>query len=244
MRTPVLLCALCFSASSYAEELLVFSAASTAEAVQECAVKFKAQSGIAVHFSFAGSNELARQIAAGAPADAFLSADQGQMDAVVKAGRVNAAEVVPLLSNRLVIVQSDREPVLERPEGLAALKTVALADPEAVPAGVYAKQWLEAHGLWDAVAPKVVPALDVRAALAAARARRAQAAIVYATDARVAKDVRVIALPPGPEKIVYPAAPVEGPRKASAKKWIAFLRGSEARGIFEKWGFIFLPGAP
>jgi molybdate transport system substrate-binding protein len=232
-----------FSARVRAEELLVFAAASTSDAMQECAARYQAESGMRIRFSFAGSNELARQIIAGAPADAFLSADQAQLDAVVKAGRARAADQVALLSNRLVIVQPDGERALENPEALARLKTIALADQQAVPAGVYAKQWLVARGLWEAVAPKVVPTLDVRAALAAAQAGRAQAAIVYATDARVAKGVRVIPLPPGPEKIVYPVAPVEGPRKAAAKRWIDFLRSREAGGIFEKAGFIFLPGA-
>jgi molybdate transport system substrate-binding protein len=244
VRAAALAIALSCAANAQAEELLVFAAASTSEAMQECAAKYKAQSGVEVRFSFAGSNELARQIIAGAPADAFLSADQAQMDAVVKAGRVRAAEQVGLLSNRLVIVQSEREPALARPEDLARLKTIALADPQAVPAGVYAKQWLVARGLWDSVASKVVPTLDVRAALAAAEADRAQAAIVYATDAKVAKGIRVIPLPPGPEKIVYPVAPVEGPKKPAAVKWVQFLRSREAGAVFEKRGFVFLPGAP
>jgi molybdate transport system substrate-binding protein len=232
------------SLPSHAEELLFFAAASTSEAVQECGTKFKAETGIEVRFSFAGSNELARQIIAGAPADGFLSADQAQMDAVVKAGRVRSADQVALLSNRLVVVQPEREPALEKPEGLTKLRTIALADPQAVPAGVYAKQWLVARGLWEVVAPKVIPTLDVRAALAAVEAGRVQAAIVYATDARVAKGVRVIPLAPGPERIVYPVAPVEGPRKAAAKQWVEFLRSGQSRAVFEKRGFVFLPGAP
>jgi molybdate transport system substrate-binding protein len=236
--------AICLSLPSLADELLVFAAASTSEAMQECAVQFRAQSGTEIRFSFAGSNELARQIIGGAPADAFLSADQAQLDAVVKAGRVRASDQVALLSNRLVIVQPEGEPALERPEALVGLKTIALADPQGVPAGVYAKQWLVARGLWEAVASKVIPTLDVRAALAAASTGRAQAAIVYATDARVAKHVRVLPLPQGPEKIIYPVAPVDGPRMAVARKWIDFLRGRQAGAVFEKAGFVFLPGAP
>jgi molybdate transport system substrate-binding protein len=244
VRAAVLLCALCCSASVRAEEILVFAAVSSTDAMQECGPRFKELTGIDVRFSFAGSNELARQIIAGAPADAFLSADQAQMDALVKAGRVRRAEQVPLLSNRLMIIQSVHEPPLERPEGLAQLKSIALADPQAVPAGIYAKQWLVANGLWEAVAPKVVPSLDVRAALAAAQAGRVQAAIVYANDAQRTKGIRMIPLPPGPEKIVYPVAPLEGPRKAAAQKWVTFLRSREAGAIFEKWGFVFLPGGP
>ncbi len=168
--------------------LLVFAAASLTESMQELGKQFEKQAGTKVEFSFGGSNDLARQIQAGAPADVFFSADAARMDQVEKAGLVKAADRVDLLSNVLVVVvPSSSTASVKTPQDLVALPKIALADPAAVPAGVYAKQWLEGLGLWAQIQPKVVPTLDVRAALAAVESEGAPAGIVYRTDAAIAK---------------------------------------------------------
>jgi molybdate transport system substrate-binding protein len=121
------------------------------------------------------------------------------------------------------------------------IRRVAMGDPAAVPVGVYARQWLSRIGLWQQVAPKVVPLPTSPAALAAVREGRAEAAIVYATDARgpaagsirVAHVVRVQDAP----AIFYPAAVVRGGREAEAQRFLAFLRDRTAQSVFEAAGF-------
>ncbi|MEZ5285111.1 MAG: molybdate ABC transporter substrate-binding protein [Vicinamibacterales bacterium] len=122
----------------------------------------------------------------------------------------------------------------------AAVRRVALGNPASVPAGVYARQWLERLGLWTTVAPKVVPAVTVRAALAAVRAGRVDAGVVYATDALTAPDVVVVHRVAEAESpaIRYPAAVVRGPRaKEEARRFVAFLSSDGAGAVFQKAGF-------
>jgi molybdate transport system substrate-binding protein len=225
------------------QEILVFAAASTADALQQIAARFESRSGARVGFSFGGSNDLARQILAGAPADLFLSADREQMDRVVAAGLVRREAVRPLLSNQLVvIVPRGSKRKIESPEDLRAAPTLALADPAAVPAGVYARHWLEAIGLWPALEAKVIPTLDVRAALAAVETENAAAAVVYRTDAAISGRVRVVYEVPrsqGPA-IVYPVAALARAGQPAAAALIEFMTGPQSRGIFARYGFIVL----
>src|SRR5688572_23007895 len=167
-----------------AEAVLVFAAASTTDALRELAPGFTKATGHTVEFAFGASSDLARQAVAGAPADVFLSADTAKMDQVEKAGLVQPGSRVELLSNRLVVVvPADSKQTVASAAELRAVKRLTLADPAAVPAGLYAKAWLEKVGLWKELEPRVVPTLDVRAALSAVEAGRVDAGIVYATDA-------------------------------------------------------------
>lgn len=225
------------------EELLVFAAASLGDVLQELGRGFEAASGHRVAFNFAGSNELARQIRAGAPADAFLSADVAQMDTVERAGLVRAGERVALLGNALVVIvplASAAAP--DSPAGLRAVRRLALADPEAVPAGVYARRWLEQRGLWPALRERVVPALDVRAALAAVETEAADAGIVYRTDAARSQRVRVAFEVPRAEApaITYVLAPLAGARRPATTALVAHLTSPAARAAYERHGFVAL----
>lgn len=238
MRWVLLLALLAGPARS--EELLVFAAASTAEPMTELGQRFEQESGVKVRFSFGASSELARQILAGAPADVFLSADQAQMDRAEKGGRLDRS--VPLLGNtlELIVPAASKETFATRQE-LLRIRHLALADPEAVPAGVYAKRWLKELGLWEALQPKVIPTADVRAALAAVASGRVDAGIVYSTDARISKEVRVVRPPwrvePG-FAIRYPIAAVNGPRRETAQRLIHFLSNPESQAVFQRYGFL------
>jgi len=222
--------------------LLVFAASSLTESLQALGRQFTAGGGPKVEFSFAGSNDLARQIRAGAPADVFFSADTTKMDQVEKAGLVKAADRVDLLSNVLVVVvPSNATASVKTPQDLAALPKIALADPAAVPAGVYAKQWLEGLGLWSQIQPKIVPTLDVRAALAAVESEAAPAGIVYRTDAAIAKKARIAFEVANGPKITYVVAPLAGSKnRAADEAFVTFLQGAAGRAEFEKRGFLFL----
>jgi molybdate transport system substrate-binding protein len=196
-----------------------------------------------VRFNFAASNVLARQIVNGAPVDLFISADDAQMDVVQQAGLIKDGTRVTVVSNQLaVVVPSDRPRTFSGIRDLAdpALRRIALGDPAAVPAGVYAKRYLEKEGLWAAIAPRVVPSTSVRAALAAVETGAADAAIVYRTDARVALRATVAWVVPvdrGP-RIVYPAAIVRTSTRAmEASRFLDFVRGASGARAFERAGF-------
>lgn len=242
-RLAAVLCLLALAATpARAAEILVFAAASLTDALQAASHAYAAESGNRVIFSFGASSDLARQIRAGAPADVFFSADRAQMDGLVRAGLVAPARVRELLSNTLVVVVpvgSDTR--IEKPADLLRLHRLALGDPEAVPAGVYARKWLESLGLWAAIRPHVVPTLNVRAALAAVASVNAEAAVVYRTDAAISERVRVayqVSRDEGP-RIVYPVAAVSG--RPTARQFVEFLAGPAARAVFERYGFLVRP---
>jgi molybdate transport system substrate-binding protein len=225
------------------EEILVFAAASLTESLQEIGHAFEARTGSKVRFSFGSSSDLARQIAAGASADVFFSADTAKMDSLEKAGLVHRGNRREFLSNRLAVVVPARSQLrIREPRDLLSLPRIALADPEAVPAGIYARRWLESRGLWRQIAPRVVPTLDVRAALAAVETDSVAAAIVYKTDALTSRKVRTIYETAGEPRILYSVARLEGSGKAAADLFVGFLQREEARGVFERLGFVVLQG--
>jgi len=229
------------------EPALVFAAASLADVLTEAAGEIGAgRPGGRIAFNFAGSNVLAEQILAGAPAALFLSADRRQVERLVAAGKVRREDAVTFAGNALVVVvpaaDGDRGPAGERlaaPDELLRFRRLALADPQAVPAGVYAREWLEREGLWEGLAPRVVPALDARAALAAVAAGHLDAGIVYATDAGSTDRVQVVYRVP-PERapaIEYVAAPLAGRGGGAAGELLAFLRGPDGRTLLRRHGF-------
>ena len=227
------------------EDVSVFAAASLADALTEIGTAWEAASGNRASFNFGASSDLARQIRAGAPADVFFSADTAQMDTLERQGLVRAAERHDLLSNTLVvIVPEGRAARVASPRDLAGFETIAIADPQAVPAGVYARTWLEGLGLWDALAPRVVPTLHVRAALAAVESGNAEAGIVYRTDAARSKRARIafeVEPSQGPP-IRYPVAPLATPGREAAAAFVAYLRSPAAREVFVRHGFLVLGG--
>ena len=221
-------------------ELLVFAAASLTDALGEIGAGYEARTGVRVLFSFAGSNALARQIRAGAPADVFVSANLARMDELQRAGLVQPADRVSLLSNRLaVVVAGSSDLVVTKPRDLERARRLALGDPEAVPAGIYARRWLERLGLWERLRERVAPTLDVRAALAAVESGAAEAGIVYRSDVAVAPRVRVALEVPADEapRIVYPAAVLASSRSRWARPFLEHLQSVDARAVFTRLGF-------
>jgi molybdate transport system substrate-binding protein len=228
------------------DEVVVFAAASLTDAIDEIGKQFYARSGARLVTSFAGSNALARQIRAGAPADVFISANVQRVDEVQRAGLVRPGDRVDLLSNRLVVVVPEGSSlVVKTPGDLLRARRLALGDPEAVPAGIYARAWLEREGLWARLAQRVVPTLDVRAALFAVESQAVDAGIVYRTDVALSHRVRVAYEVPVGEtpRIVYVAALLSASRSRAARSFFQYLRSSPARAAFERLGFEFLPGS-
>ena len=227
-----------------AADLQVFAAASLTDALKEIAPAYEASGGRKVQFNFAGSNALSRQIQEGAPADVFISADDTQMNALQKAGLILDSSRKSLLSNSLVVVTGADSPIkFESGADLAGpeIKRLALADTKGVPAGVYAKEYLEKIGIWSAIQDRVIPTENVRAALAAVESGNADAGIVYKTDASISKAVKVVWEVPAAEGpvISYPVAILKSSADtAAAKQFLTYLKSEPALAIFKKYGFL------
>ena len=227
--------------------ILVFAAASTTSAVDEIRKEFTGQTGVEVQVSYASSATLAQQIALGAEAEVFLSADPQWADYLAKKGLV--AQRRNLLGNRLVVVVPTDSPLkLTKLEDLATagIEHLALGDPQGVPVGKYAKQALAKLGLWESLRPKVVSAEDARHALTYVETGAAEAGMVYATDAAISKKVKVAVAVPTEltEPIRYPVVLLkQGANHEAAKQFFGRLQSPAAANVFKKYGFT-LPALP
>jgi molybdate transport system substrate-binding protein len=224
-------------------ELTVCAAASLQQPLGELARRYEQRTpGTRIAINYGASGTLAQQIVQGAPADVFLSAAPKPMDLLEGKGLVAAGTRADLLRNRIVLVTPAQG---GGPAGFQALadpkwKLVALGDPASVPAGDYGKQVLESLGLWKAVEPRLLLAKDVRQVLAYVETGNADAGIVYATDARSSKGVRVAAeAPEGTHTpVIYPVAALKESRApAAARALVQFLESAEAREVFTRHGF-------
>ncbi len=233
----------------HAATVTVFAAASLTDSLKAIAAGYEKTSGDKIVFNFAASGILARQIEAGAPADVFFSADEAKADALEKKGLLVSGSRKSLLGNTLVIVTAPDFAAIRAPADLtnAAVQHLALGDAKSVPAGTYAKMYLEKMSLWPAVENKIVPCENVRAVLAAVESGNVDAGIVYKTDAAISKKTRVafeIPAADGP-KISYPLALVkDAPQPDAAKKFISCLDSEAAAAVFKKFGFIVLSAGP
>jgi len=230
------------------QPLTVFAAASLKTALDEANRAFTAETGVPVRTSYAASSALAKQIAEGAPADVFASADVDWMDDLGARKLVLAGTRIDLLGNRLVVVARKDSPVsalaLDARSFLAALgeRRLAVAEVGAVPAGRYAKAALRSLDLWDALRSHLAMVENVRAALRLVARGETPLGIVYASDAVADPEVRVVATFPAQSHptIVYPFAATAGGNVQPAGSYLEFLQGPSARAIFEKQGFAVL----
>jgi molybdate transport system substrate-binding protein len=240
-------------ATSVAADVRVFAAASLKNALEDAAKPFMAKTGIAVRFSFAASSALARQIEQGAPADLFASADAEWMDYLMTRKLVRPETRIDLLGNRLVVVAARDSAISDLPLAPAAFQAVlgpsgrlATGEVTAVPAGRYAKSALEHLGLWTALQPRLAQTENVRAALLLVSRGEAPLGIVYATDAAVDPNVRIVATFPedAHPPIVYPFAITAAANGGDADAFLRFVEGADAWRIFESHGFSIRPRSP
>jgi molybdate transport system substrate-binding protein len=222
----------------------VFAAASLKNALDAVNVKWQEQTGAPAVISYAASSTLAKQIENGAPADIYISADLKWMDYLQQHHLIEPQTRIDLLGNQLVLIAPKDNAVratiaagfpLARLLGAGRL---AMADPAAVPAGIYGKAALTRLGVWPSVADRVAAAENVRAALALVARGETPLGIVYKTDAAVEPAVRIVATfpPDSHPPIVYPMALTRTARPAAAA-FAAYLRGPAARAIFTAQGF-------
>jgi molybdate transport system substrate-binding protein len=231
-----------------AAEATVFAAASLKTALDGAAKLYETETGDKVNVNYAASSALAKQIEAGAPADIFFSADLDWMDYLEKKNLIDTESRKTFLGNTLVLIASKDSTVSLSIEKnfplLQALGTdgkLAMASVDSVPAGKYGKAALIYLGVWDAVAPRVAQAENVRAALAFVARGKTPLGIVYGTDAKAEPAVRVVGTFPEEShpKIEYPVA-LLATAKPEARKFLDFILSPEAAASFEAQGFSIL----
>lgn len=236
------------AAEAQREPLIVFAAASLTDVLQKAGPLYTEQSKVPVKFSFAASSALAKQIESGAQADAFLSADQDWMNYLQERKLIEADTRSDLLGNRLVLIApKDSKVNLKLQKGALLLEALgpngrlSTGDPDSVPVGKYAKSALGNLDLWTAIEPRLVRADNVRVALMYVARGEAPLGIVYATDAAVEPQVRVVDLFPESSHapITYPVAATTSASR-DTDSFLKFLRGDAARAIFTKAGFTIL----
>lgn len=233
------------SVPALAQNLTVLAASSLKEALDEVSTRFHSAGKQKVAVSYFASSALAKQIESGAPVDLFISADIDWMDYVDQRRLLRAGTRTNLLHNRLVLIApAESKLQVEIKSGFALDKLIgdgklSMADPDSVPAGKYGKAALEKLGVWAAVERRVARGDNVRTALNFVARGEAPLGIVYETDAYAEKKVRIVARFPQDSypPITYPVAIIGTSKHPAAAGYLNYLKSTEARAIFEKYGF-------
>ena len=231
----------------------VFAAASIKNALNDVDAAFTAKTGVEIIASYAASSTLAKQIEHGAPADVFVSADTDWMDYAAARKAINEATRVNLLGNSLALI-APKDSKIDNVNicpgfdlaKLAGDGRIATGDVKSVPIGKYAKAALEKLGAWRAAEPNFAMAESVRAALTLVARAEAALGIVYSTDAKVEPGVKVVGTFPldSHPAIIYQVAATKTAKQDSTA-YLAFLRSTVGKNIFERYGFKFLvSGSP
>src|SRR6185437_15085680 len=253
MRQVVLALTLVLAAAGFAipvraapDEEVVIAAASLKNVLDEVDAEHQKATGKHAEISYAASSALAKQIENAAPADIFISADLKWMNYVDDKHLIDKSTRVNLLGNALVLIAPKDStasvtiaPNFPLRQALGTSGKLSMADPASVPAGIYGKAALTKLGVWDSVSGRVAAAENVRAALLLVSRGEAPLGIVYKTDAAVDPNVKVVATFPADSvpPIIYPMAVTANSKNPDAKALAAYLRGPEARKIFEAGGF-------
>lgn len=245
-----------FSSSfvAQAQTLTVMAAASMTDAMTEAARVYEQKTATHIRLSFASSSVLARQLAAGAPADLYISANEQWMDWLEEQQLLAPGTRKDLLSNALVVIAPESSPLSsftltqETPllHYLGEDQRLAMGDPSHVPAGIYAKQGLENLKLWSNIEPHLARADNVRAALALVERGETPLGIVYRTDAQVAQHTKILATFPAHSHapITYPVALMKDHDSAESQALLKWLSSPEAGTIFAQFGFGQADSAP
>ena len=238
---------LTLSSASLAEEtetILVAAAASLEYAYTEQLIPMfeAANPGIHVEGTYDSSGKLQTQIEEGLEADVFMSAAMKQMNALKDAALVDEASIIPLLENRIVLIApADSTTTIDSFEGIVEADTIALGDPESVPAGQYAKEALTSLGVFDEANAKASLGTNVTEVLNWVAEGSADVGIVYATDAATTDKVKVLCEAPEgslAQKVIYPVGIVAASqKKEAAQAFVDFLKSEEALAVFEAYGF-------
>jgi molybdate transport system substrate-binding protein len=234
--------------ASKSAPVLVFAAASMKTALDAVAEAWKHDTGKETSFVYGSSAALARQIEHGAPADLFISADLIWMDYIEKAKLIRPESRRNLVGNQLVLIEpaAGASHLKIAPDfdlaGATGDGKVAVCTIVSCPGGIYAKQALESLGIFTKVEPKLAQADNIRSALALVSRGEAKFGIVYATDAKADREVKVVDVFPESthSPIIYPGAAIDASKNPDAPAFLKFLSSPTAETILREQGFAIL----
>jgi molybdate transport system substrate-binding protein len=224
-------------------EITVSAAASLQDAMKAIAPLYtQEQANVIITYNFGSSGSLQQQIEQGAPVDVFLSAAPKQMNALQEKDLLLTDTRKDLLKNSIVLVTPKDKSDISNFEGLTTDKVskIAIGDPKSVPAGQYGKEVLTSLNLYKPIQSKLVFAKDVRQVLSYVETGNVEAGLVYATDANVSDNIKIVATAPetSHSPIIYPVAVLkESKHPDSAKKFVQFLSTETAKTVFDNYGF-------
>ena len=225
------------------KEIYVLAAASLTDVLTELANNYKEETSTDVIFSFASSGALQAQIEASAPADIFFSAAQKQMNALEEKGLIDSETRKDLLENKVVLI-SPKNSNLNIKSFIditnANVKKLGLGEPKSVPVGQYSEEILSNLSILDIAKEKAVYGSDVRNVLDWVETAEVDCGIVYSTDAKIAKNINIIAeAPEGThKKVIYPISIIKySQNKEEAKKFIDYISTDKSKEIFKNYGF-------
>lgn len=223
-------------------ELTVSAAASLKEPIEKIAELYEKETNVKININLGSSGSLQKQIEEGAPVDLLISAQKSQVDALINKGLIEKGTCKELLTNSLVLIVSNNYDKIIN--SMDALKNkdikLALGEAETVPAGLYAKEFLQNIKLWESLKDRIIYTMDVKAVLNYVESGDAEAGIVYRSDAVNLKSSYIAYMIPTNthQPIIYPAVVMEkSNNKASAKDFIEFLGKSQSREVFQKYNF-------
>ncbi|WP_020004333.1 molybdate ABC transporter substrate-binding protein [Brachyspira innocens] len=231
------------TSSSNNKEILVLAAASLTDVLTELANNYKTETGTIVTFSFASSGALQSQIESGAPADIFFSAAQKQMDALQQKDLIDTNTRKDLLENKVVLIAPSNSKLnIKSFTDItnSDVSKVGLGEPKSVPVGQYSEEILSNLSILDTIKQKSVYGSDVRNVLSWVEIGEVDCGIVYATDAKIAKDINIIAeAPEGThKKVIYPIAVIKSSQnKEEALKFIDYISSDKSIETFKAYGF-------
>ncbi|MDO6993035.1 molybdate ABC transporter substrate-binding protein [Brachyspira innocens] len=231
------------TSSSNNKEILVLAAASLTDVLTELANNYKTETGTIVTFSFASSGALQSQIESGAPADIFFSAAQKQMDALQQKDLIDTNTRKDLLENKVVLIAPSNSKLnIKSFTDItnSDVSKVGLGEPKSVPVGQYSEEILSNLSILDTIKQKSVYGSDVRNVLSWVEIGEVDCGIVYATDAKIAKNINIIAeAPEGThKKVIYPIAVIKSSQnKEEALKFIDYISSDKSIETFKAYGF-------
>jgi len=225
-------------------ELHISAAASLTDVMKELAANYqKVQPNVTITFNFGSSGALQQAIENGGVTDLFFSAAQKQMDALERAGELLPGTRKNLLLNEVVLVvpKGSAKNITSFADAASdKVQYIALGEPKGVPVGQYSEEVFKSMQILDPVKSKAVYGSDVRQVLAWVESGEADCGVVYATDAAISDQVKVVAkAPDGTHKpIIYPAAILKSSTQAeAAKQFLAFVSSPDSAAVFKKYGF-------
>lgn len=225
------------------KEIYVLAAASLTDVLTELANNYKQKTSTEIIFSFASSGALQAQIEASAPADIFFSAAQKQMNALEEKGLIDSETRKDLLENKVVLISPKNSNLnIKSFTDItnSNVKKLGLGEPKSVPVGQYSEEILSNLSILDIAKEKAVYGSDVRNVLDWVETAEVDCGIVYATDAKIAKNINIIAeAPEGTnKKVIYPISIIKSSQnKEEAKKFIEYISTEKSKEIFQNYGF-------